>query len=170
MCLSLSIRQLNATYHCSDFFCCLVLLSVVGRLIAHHVFELNHCVRLVIVIVEACHFLVLHLSSDEAFTLLATIEQVKQLLLEVLLEILIISRNLQQMIEAVKRDKILSLGLRVQKLVVKVVCVLHSLRGNLDCLINECPLFVHVQEVRFQLRQFVCGLRQIILFLRHDFG
>ena len=99
--LSLSFRKLDASDHGSDFLSCLILLSVCCR-IGHHVFQLHHRVGLIVVIVEACYLFVLHLTCDECLALLSTIEQVQKLLLEELLEILVIFRDLQQVIETIK--------------------------------------------------------------------
>ena len=99
--LSLGFRKLYASNHGSDFLSSLVFLRVSCR-IGHHVFQLDHRVGLVIMIIEACYLFVLHLTCDECLALLSTIEQVQELLLEELLEILVIFRDLQQVIESIK--------------------------------------------------------------------
>ena len=71
--LSLSFRELNASNHGSDFLSSLVFLRVSCR-IGHHVFQLDHRVGLIVVIVEACDLFVLHLTSYECLAFLSTIE------------------------------------------------------------------------------------------------
>lgn len=93
MSLSLSISQLNATYHCRHFLRLLGLMSGLS-LILHHIFQLLHSVRLVIVAVKACSLFVCHLPRDELFAFFSPVEQVRDLLLEVCLKVRIVGRRL----------------------------------------------------------------------------
>ena len=76
--------------------------SVCVRLLLHHVSELYHGVWVIVIIVEAGHFLVRHLARNVAFALLTAIQQVSHLLGDIVLEVCIITRYFHQVHEAIK--------------------------------------------------------------------